>query len=778
MYLKTQGPISIVPFTIYNRPAFIEQDHPVLNPREEEYEKYWFGITEKCLYGLWGLDKDGDKGGWRWMPGNLYFYINITKIEIQGEDNTAEQEHPTLRDVTWLKSYGFNTCEGFSGFSEDEEYTCFRPIQKIEQGIKLKHIERKQLEKEAQYILKPDGSYKKYIEAREYLYQTFDRPMGKPLWRNEAKNFLELTTRGVGKSYELSNTQICYDYVFNGCKNMDDLLSQKKATVIVVGSSVSKWSDDLLNKFSVTYEYLRTNCGYYFDGFEETFGWFWQPFEGQLSISGKPFTNRTQLAGGQGYIGAGSKIYNVSYYKKDNAGIGKRARKFITDEAGTLENFKKVHGLNSAAQIRESKYGFSAYSGTGGDLTEIEGIKDAFKNPKGYDILGYKDLFGFNNLETGLFIPVYYRKDAYRDKNGNINLQEAYEDELELRAEKAKESTEAYNEWIISYPFWPHEMFMQAKDNLFPTVMLEERLDELQGGLWDEIAKIINIEYTDTNEKTSVVWSLDLSGRQIPLNEYQSEKDAKNKKGAIVMYEPPMIDRPEPKYTDPLYIAVYDPVLKDGDGSSICAVIIFKFFYPKDLSKIQFNIVAEWYGRHETLDENHDVAFKMAIMYGAKLLPEINNADILRNGKDTMRWNWFQPKPKGALGEFNQTKQYDVGVLITPGMKPALAMYLNEIFNTVIDKLTYEEDGVQYDKLIKMASQINSIRVIQEALQYGEGNFDAISAMFLVSLVHRNAVLIPHTKQKDKETEEALRSYKRFVKKVTYKNQQHPAYAK
>lgn len=775
--MKVTGPISIIPFKIYNRQAFIEQDHPVINPIDQEYEKYWFGVTEKCLYGLWGEDKKGDLGGWRWMPGTLYFYINITPIEIQGEDNSAELASPTLRDITWFKSYGFNTCDGFSGFDGDDEYTCYRIVGKLQDGKKLKNAERIQLEKEAKYVLKKDGTYKKYIEARQYLYQTFKKPMGRPLWRNEAKNWLEITTRGVGKSYELANSLICYDYVFNGCKNIDDLLEQKKSTTIVVGSSMSKYTDDLLGKFSVTYEYLRTHHGYYHDGIKETFGWFWQPYEGQLHIDGKPFTNRTQQAGGQGYIGAGSKIYNVTYYKKDNAGIGKRARKFITDEAGTLENFKKVHGFNSAAQNRESKFGFSAYSGTGGDMSQIEGIKDAFGKPSAYDILGYPDLFRYNNQETGLFIPVYYRKDIYRDENGNIDLQAAYDDELEDRIAKSKESTDSYNEHIISYPFWPHEMFLQAKDNLFPTVLLEERLTELESGLWDEIAKIINIEYAD-NDKTSVIWSLDLSGKQIPLNKYGSEKTSRVKTGAIIMYEPPMEDRPSPRYTHPLYIVVYDPVLKDGDGSSICAVMVFKFFYPSDHTKIQFNIVAEWFGRYGTLDENHEVAFKLATMYGAKLLPEINNADVLRHGRVTHRWDKFQPKPKKILGEFNQTKEYDVGVLITPGMKPALAMYLNEIFNTVIDKKVYEEGGMQVEKVIKMASQINSIRVIDEALQYGEGNFDAISGMFLVALMHRNSVMIPHSKEEEEITKETLKDYKRFVRKTNYKNNYHPAYAK
>ncbi len=773
---KALEPINIIPFHIYNRPAFLEQNHPIINPRDPEYSKYWWEVTEKCIYGKWGYDYDDELklGGWRWQPGNLYFYIEFTPIEVQGEDNSTDQETPTLRSIDWLKFYGMVTCDGFSGMSDDEEITCYRPIQKLEQGLTLKHAERIQLELESEYVKKKDGTYKKYMDAREYLYMVHDKPKGRPNWRNEAQNWLELTTRGLGKSYTIANAEIAYTFCFNGCRTIEDLKEGKKNATITVGSSLSEYTDDLLKKFSDTYEWLRTHYGYYHDGIRETYGWFWHPTEGQLTISGKVFTNKVEKKGGQGKLGAGSKIYNITYYKKDNAAIGKRG-KYIVDEAGTLENFKKVHGFNNAAQNRESKFTKSVYSGTGGSMTQIIGIKDAFTNPAAYDVLPYEDLFGYNNLYTGLFVPVYYRKKIYLDKNGNLKLQQAFEDELADRKKKAKDSTQAYDEHVISYPFWPHEMFMQAKENLFPTVLLEERLSELESGEWTKIAKPGWLEYTD-NDKTKVEFKLDLQGKLEILNRYESEKKAKSKKGGIVIYEMPMADKPISTYKNPLYLTVYDPVLKDLDGTSVCAVIVFKFFYPKDMDTIQFNIVAEWYGRNDTLDENHEVAWKLACFYGSKLLPEINNADILRNGKDTYRWGTFQPKPKGALGEFNQTKEYEVGVLITAGMKGSLALYLNEMFNTIIDKKVTIEDGVVIEKNIKMASQIPSIRVIDEALQYGDGNFDAISAMFLVSLIHRDSVLIPHST--NKPSEETLRSYKRFVQKKTYKVLRHPAYSK
>ena len=149
--MKSHGPINIIPFRIHNRPAFLQQDHPVIDPANPEYKRYWIDVTKKQLYGVWGHNYDQELkegGGYRWCPGALWFYINLTPIEKEGEDNSAELDKPSLRDIDWLKGYDIAACDGFSGFEGDEEYTCFRPVEKLETGEHLKHAERKKLESE------------------------------------------------------------------------------------------------------------------------------------------------------------------------------------------------------------------------------------------------------------------------------------------------------------------------------------------------------------------------------------------------------------------------------------------------------------------------------------------------------------------------------------------------------------------------------------------------------------------------------------------------------
>ena len=85
-----------------------------------EYERYWYGEASKCIKGHWGWDFETlhgkELGGWRWCPGNLYFFANYGKIVQQGEGNTRSILTPDLRDTEWVSFYDLTVCDGFSGF--------------------------------------------------------------------------------------------------------------------------------------------------------------------------------------------------------------------------------------------------------------------------------------------------------------------------------------------------------------------------------------------------------------------------------------------------------------------------------------------------------------------------------------------------------------------------------------------------------------------------------------------------------------------------------------
>ena len=76
-----------------------------------------------------------------------------------------------------------------SGFEDDKEFTCDREC-----------------------IGKPN-----YVPAAEYMRRTHKKNLGRPLFENEAKNFMMMGSRGFGKSYSVAGGVAGLEFVFDGC---------------------------------------------------------------------------------------------------------------------------------------------------------------------------------------------------------------------------------------------------------------------------------------------------------------------------------------------------------------------------------------------------------------------------------------------------------------------------------------------------------------------------------------------------------------------------------
>lgn len=753
---EQRGAVPILPFKLYNIKDFINRDHPTLHPKTPEYADYWTTQARYCIEGKWGNDSNNGLGGYRYCPGNLYFYVNMTPIKKEGEFGKEIKDYPDLRDIEWKLFYALCVCDGFSGFSEDNEYTCYRPIDKLSKGVSLTNYEKHAIEVYKHNLYKKDGTLKKYLDPLEYLYRTFSKPMGKALFMNEAKNLIMLSTRRLGKSYGINAAINLYDFVFNGSTTIDEYLSKSTSSTVVCGSGDSKYTKELLSKFEMAYEHLRTSIGAWKVDGEEINGCFWTPYEGSLA-SGKYITNKVKIKGGKGYKGAGSKLVHVSYADNPNAGVGFAARRSVIEEAGLLPNFKQVHSENGASQERETKFGYSVYLGTGGNVEKIEEIREAFYDPEAFDCLAFDNDFGGGGEDKiGLFFPSYYRKSAYKDENGNTDIQAAWDDDMAERDKKRKSTSSAYERHVISFPVVPSEMFLNNSGNIFPTDILEDVVSNLESGEWERLVKGIGrLDYID-KANTKVVWKENENPLKTIIKRYRSErkKTASQLTGNIVIYEFPVEDKPEPTYKKPLYLVVYDPVRDEGEGSSLNCIVVFKFWYFRE-GYIRFNIVAEWLGRHMFKEDSHEIAFKLARFYNAMVMPERNNDDIIRFARQTGRYSMLQPKPTLALkgAKIEQKKNYDVGVYISPQMKPILEEYLNELLHVVVDKKEKVTDnGAYVSEEIMMVHELTSLRFCEELLYYArDKNFDYVSCMMLVGLFIRDQFIKPAEVAQDTE---------------------------
>ena len=735
-----------MPFWLYDISTFIDRDYPVYIPGTPEYDEYWTERLRRCISGHWGLDNDEKNlGGYRWMPGNLYFYTNYTQILLEKIGEPEVEDFPILRDIDWLVMYGLNVCDGFSGFADDDEYTSFAVVNKQEKGIRLTHIEKAQLAQYSKFITNKKGKLKKYVDPREYLYKTHKKPLGEPLFHNPCVNFMLLSSRAIGKSY-LIGGDISHSLMFNGARSVFDYFENKQSTTVVVGAAVSDKSKELLSKVISNYEYNRSSVGNYKSDSANINGAFWAPTAGSLELGGT-LTKRVKLEGGRGYTGNQTKIVHVSFKANKSAGVGYRARRIVVEEVGILDSFHAVQAENNGSQTRETKVGFSIFIGTGGDIEKIREVRETFNSPEAFTILPYLDIYNNNGKNIGLFIPCYYRKSVYKDKNGNTNYEAAFQDELEERERIKALNPKAYQGHIISFPFYPQEMFMQDSGGTFPTVHLENNLSRLENSDLSKKYSVGTLTYANSSQ-TDCIWDEDLNSKLKPYLRFSdiTDKNRTDKKGAVVIFEHPVEHKPDRFSPTPLYLAVYDSVeAEDDNGSSLCCVFIFKLWDIDRPDKIQFNIVAEWMGRFERLESNHEVAFKLAAYYGCKIFPEVNKADIVRYARMTNRYHWLEEKPTLALeGTVKSKSNYEVGFKVVPGVKPDWEVYTNEVLMTEIDRNErIYDDALLVDKTY-MVDQIPSIMATEQLLNYNrDENFDYVSAMFGIALWSRQRTLKP-----------------------------------
>ena len=167
------------------------------HPDDPRYIPYWKELKTRCIEGVWGKEF----GGYRYMPGKLYFYGNFgTILDVDDEQNTRTAIKPLIRDIEWERAYMLLLAEGFSGWSEDDEFTSDEWVKDLKKkGIpNTKEYNGWNDNKKKRYLklINKDGRLKEYISARENIRKIHDKPKGVPLYWTPTKNISELGARG------------------------------------------------------------------------------------------------------------------------------------------------------------------------------------------------------------------------------------------------------------------------------------------------------------------------------------------------------------------------------------------------------------------------------------------------------------------------------------------------------------------------------------------------------------------------------------------------------
>ena len=728
---------------------------PRMNPLGVKYKRWWRTQKRRCIEGYWAEHE----GLWKFVSGPTYTYVNFWRIKLT--EKTARSKIktlgiPFLRDLEWLRGFVYEEARGFSGFKDDDEYTCFALMQEIDpvkdpEDFEMRLMEYGNVELIKSTLINSRGEYKKFISARDYLYKHFDRSLGKPLYYNMAFNVVDMESRGGGKSYWKSLI-IGHNFIFDGATDYDDYLAAKQedsplTSESLVGAIEAKYSDDLIGKIKLGLNNLpgseTIGDAVYPSPFSKKYYGSWE--------SGKHITAGydKKVGGVWKTVGSESKVQHRSFNSNHKAANGTRPNVSVIDEVGFMNNLIASLGqMKEAAADGTVKQGVVWMTGTGGDMEggSTEQVKSVFYSPETFDCLCFDDEFEGYQSKIGLFIPAFMTLNQFKDELGNTNYiaAVAYLERVRAKLKKSVKNKISYESETVQRPLVHSEVFLLANNSILPTVDLKEHMDDML--TMQNNPGIKGQEGWMKLEAGLPVFRVDSS--YYPADYPVNAKD--DNTGAVVVW-----DYPDPKAAYGWYVAGNDPYDFDvaPNSASLGSVVVMQ-------RGTAFNgghdrVVAEYTGRPNLAGDFYEQVRRLLIWYGGALcLYENEKQQIKDHFKKNYSLHLLAYTP-GVMKSNETSKTARVRIygqhMSTP-VKKECEIYLREWLLTPIG------DG----KL--QLHTIKSIPMLKELISYNEkGNFDRVIALMLaiIQLIQTRSLIIEDSTEDKKDENDPLDFFKR-----------------
>lgn len=690
---------------------------PRINPLSTNYERFWIHtVKRKQIEGHW-VEHEGLH---KWMPGILFQYVNLWSIEMKKKDSSSKGKvigKPRLRDIEWIKGFVHSAARGFSGFKDDDVFSCHRILIDPEMEELLPYLSTKTRNS----LYNSKGELKQYKSALEYLYEYQTSNLGKPLFYNTALNVVEIGARNYGKTM-FSGNMCGHNFLTDGVMDFDEWVNNKSlpkeeqeiyTTQTLIGASDSKYINNLNKHLKNGLEYLP--------GKQEIGGKVYPPplakqYSGSW-VAGKDVIAKYEEKVGTRWEvkGSGSGFLNRTFKDNEFAANGSRYGFGLVDEVGFMGNLIETLGqLHECTTVDGEKYGTIWMTGTGGDMEggATIAVKKVFYRPMDYDCLEFDDIFEGTGRKQGFFVPAWMTLDEFRDEFGNINRVLAERKLKKERDIKIKGSKKSYNDLLQMKPLIPSEAFLVSGGNIFHRPELIEHIKFLETSQDGYIkGRYGTMTLTGTHEAS---FKEDFSNRYRPCSYPLEEKD--DKEGCVVIWEEP-IESPPFGY----YIASLDPYAQDKASNSVSLGSMFVMKRTMVGGSSYDEIVAEYTGRPETQDEFHENCRKLILYYNAICLYE-NNYNQFKTHMQNKNTLHLLAKEPTALKKNKADAIANVYGWNTNSNKEELELYLRDwLFSDAGDgKLNLHH--------------IYSVPLLKELEGYNDvGNFDrVISAGLLV----------------------------------------------
>lgn len=723
--------VDLFPYKIKNRESFYHRGHPEnIRPDSPEYKKYWVRQLRRIVEGHW-VD---DEGTWVFMMPKLYYYVNIAKISDTSEDNKSARMliSPRLRDNEWIIFTYILCAQGFSGFELDSDYTCHETIEKLEKGEEVNRFELTELPSN---VYKEDGTYKKFVNAWDYLTRHYlidnpaEQPLGRPHYDNPLRNSLIFSSRGIGKSLTCFVGDLTHEFLTGGIHRWENIGRLMESPLLFfAGSSDEKKMNKTLRMIKTSYDNLPGSYSSINAKGEEEFhpSPFYRKLTGSWKL-GSSLIHQYKKRDGRD-VGSKSMIELNSIHSHDVA-TGDRYSLVMVEEWGLLKIMMQFYNSTyDSLEVNGVKTGRLSALGTGGDVERIQESKIMFTQPEGYKVYSMPNYWENPLRRIGLFIPVQYKSERYKDPQGNTDLKLAHEEEYKY-AEKLRKhsSAKSYKSYILNNPFIPSQIFQSTTYSVFPAEEAKNRLVEIEtNDLWRKKAAVGSLLYSK-NARYGVKFDPDLTGKLKPINKYLGfDIEKEDTEGALVIYEQPPDVIPKG-----LYKVVYDPVAKDGEGTSLNSVLVYKGFNKGDNRGMSNNIVAEWIGRLEKLSDTYELVYKIAMYFNAKVFPETNTPGFVGWMRHTKKQgHMLQPHASYIEKEIFKNYKHDrskVGFSVR-GNRGQMTFYLDQMASDWLLEDAEWDDETGHTTA-KVVDTIYSTRLLEELAYYDEDNFDHISSL-------------------------------------------------
>lgn len=418
---------------------------------------------------------------------------------------------------------------------------------------------------------------------------------------------------------------------------------------------------------------------------------------------------------------------------------GKRGRKATFEEGGSFPHLEAALEV-CLGSLREGTIyvGQASVFGTGGEEGPgIQGLDNVFNNPAAWDMLEFPNIWkdGYQHTECGYFVPCYRANAFFMDADGNVDMDLALIADKKERKKKEKSGKpKDLDRRKAEYPHNPDEALQRINGNGFNIAEIDAQIKRL------ESSKALQgmIRYGTLTDEPTATGGVEFNPKPKylarPIEEFP-HKQGEDLTGCFSVVERPYTDA-RGKVPAGMYLITFDPYYKEEsiDKTSLWDFKVWKLDNPFDISFCGLPVA--WYtGRPVRYEDNHEIMFKAARMYNAKIQGEISGGgqSVVTYAKGQRILRMLCNEPETAHNKETSSK----------------ASQNSYLMNMAVDRkrtgITYLEDwhvkprGLTEDgHRILNVHRIYDIGWLREMRKFNpaEGNFDRISsalpAMFML----------------------------------------------